>query len=216
MNVCVAGWYWNDQFLSVLNEVSKKHFVYIVAHNEPKKAIYVTYKTIQNIGLEFGCYNYFLMNTWIDGNTLFVHDDTTVSGPEVFDRISEISHDCAYIFRDRFEEEANGGKHGRAFFCSKRFMRYLKDNGGFWYDKENFGYTGAKGQQRPVRRNGKPINFNEGINRFHKMLGIIRNNNELEFDVVNRVYSQDFEAGRRGTWRHKLREWTRYGKLKRA
>jgi hypothetical protein len=214
MNICVVGWYWDKDFYSVVSGAKKKHSIIVVAHREPTiKKIPVSYVVIPNIGLEFGCYSHYLTDIWTGGDTFFLHDDTRIAGSKVFDKISETKFDCAYVFRDRFEEEANGGKHGRAIFCSDKFLEYLKSNGGFWYDKENFGYTGHKGQKRPNRKDGSPINFNVGIHTFHKTLGKIRNK-KIGLNVVNKIYFQEFEAGRRGTWRHKDREWERYGRFK--
>lgn len=213
MKICITGWYFEEEFLRQLHQIQHKYSVYLVCHREPPFYLDLPYQVIPNIGLEFGIYNFYLETLW-DGESdiLFAHDDTVITGGDchyVFDRIASIPHDCAYIFRDWAEEKANGGKHGRAIFCSVKFLKKLKEDGNFWYDKENLGYIG-NGQPRPYREDGSPIDFNVGISTFHRYLGRVRDA-KIGLDVVNRVVFSEFEAGRRGTWRHKEREIARYG-----
>jgi hypothetical protein len=217
MNICIVGWFWTPEFLNIVSRIQHKHPAFIVAHNEPSSPPPIPYCTIPNIGLEFGAYDFFIKKVWKGkSNVFFTHDDSIVSETKlkVFDRISAIKHDCTYLFRDMSEEEANGGKHGRAIFCSKKFLDYIiEDNNGFWHDEENKGFSGAKGQPHMFRKDGSRINFNVGIHTFHKYLGKVRDR-KIGLDVVNRVYFPDYECGRRGTWRHKEREWERYGDKK--
>jgi hypothetical protein len=200
LNICIVGWFWNEDFLNLVSRVQHKYPAVVIAHREPIFPPPIPYIMRENVGLEFGAYNYYLEEIW-DGksNVLFTHDDTRITKAgarkeRIFLRIAAIKHDCAYLFRDLCEDEANGGKHGRAIFCSSRFLKYLKNNGSIWYDKENFGYSGA---------------INVGVHTFHSNLGKIRRKTKL--DVVNRVYFPDYECGRRGVWRHKEREWAKYG-----
>ena len=214
MRICVVGWYFDPKFIQVLQRIQHIHSVYIVCHKQPDFYFDIPYYTIPNVGLEFGCYDWYLRTIW-DGvsNVLFTHDDTKISGTlDVFKEIAllGLSYDCTYIFRDLSEEKANGGKHGRAIFCSAKFLRHLLLKDGFWYDKENLGYIGH-GQPRPTRNNGKPMDYNTGIYTFHRMLGKVRDL-KVGLNVVNRVYFPEYECARRGTWRHKEREIARYGK----
>lgn len=215
MRICVTGWFFDEEFIKILNQIQHKYPVYFICHKPPPFDMGLPFVRRPNVGLEFGAYSFYLRYLW-DGvsNIFFTHDDTKISRPEVFDDIATIEHDCAYIFRDWAEEKANGGKHGRAIFCSHRFLSYLSQNDGIWYDKGNAGYTGhssAAISKRPNREDGSPVDFNEGINHFHRYLGRVRDA-KVGLDVVNRVVFSDFEAGRRGTWRHKDREQKRYGK----
>lgn len=211
MKICVVGWYFDQHFLKVLREISAVYPSWIISHKhemelDPSWYSGLKIMCVSNIGLEFGAYAFYLSHIWDErSSVLFTHDDTRVSDLEVFDRIADISHDCAYIFRDRAEERANGGKHGRAIFCSPAFLNRLKTDGGFWYDKRNEGYIGA-GMTRPY----PDMDFNEGINRFHRYLGRLRDLKQ-GWDVVNRVFFKEYECGRRGTWRHKKREQARFG-----
>ena len=211
MKICVVGWYFDRDFLNSLRDVSRMYPAMIISHRpqmELKPEVYRDLKIhcVENVGLEFGAYAFYLKCIWDErSSVLFTHDDTRVSSIGVFDRIADIPHDCAYIFRDAAEEKANGGKHGRAIFCKPAFLHRLKTKGGFWFDKRNKGYSGA-GMARPY----PDMDFNEGINQFHKYLGRLRDE-RIGFDVVNRVFFSEYECGRRGTWRHKEKEKARYG-----
>ncbi len=214
MKICVVGWYFEPGFMVVLKQIDPVYPVTIISHRSDSNLNPVSNSLkmfcVKNVGLEFGAYNFYLMRVWDErSSVLFTHDDTRVSDVGVFDRIAEIQHDCAYIFRDWAEEKANGGKHGRAIFCSARFLHHLKTKGGLWYDADNFGYIGNS-QPRPNRPDGSPIDFNEGVNRFHRYLGRVRDA-KLGLDVVNRVCFKEYQCGRRGTWKHKEREQARYG-----
>lgn len=235
MNICVAGWYFFDQFYDALLCVRWKYPVFVVAHKPvPERFRIFRHKYIMNIGLEFGCYNYFLMNLWNGkSNVLFTHDDTMIGDLAVFDKIAALPHDCAYIFRDYAEEAANGGKHGRAIFMSARFLEFTKNyecdcieakgyedkhhhigqflegqgkHKGFWFDSKNCGHVGGK-PPLGIRH------YNRSVEHTHSYLGLIRDGKcgNPPMDVVNRVHFPEFECGRRGTWRHKEREIERYG-----
>ena len=196
MKICIAGWYLEKQFLDSCYRVRNRYESFVVSHKKAHRKDFrgINYRIIPNIGLEFGCYDYYLKNIW-DGKSdvFFTHDDTVVGG-KVFDEIAKIRHDCAYVFRDEAEERSNGGKHGRAIFCSARFLKLilnyecnchqakdredrhhhegaiLKGTGphkGFWYDPENKGFV--SGRPDYGRRH-----YNEGIYHFHWILGRVR------------------------------------------
>jgi len=213
MKICVVGWYFDREFIRLLHLVNIHYPVFIVCHRPPEYYFDLPFVVTDNVGLEFGAYSWYLDYAW-DGhsNVFFTHDDTKVEDINTFHAIAEIPHDCAYVFRDEAEEKANGGKHGRAIFCSSAFLKKLSEDGGFWYDEENTGYNG-NGQPRPIRADGMPMDFNAGIFTFHKYLGNVRDQ-KIGLDVVNRVFVDSFEAGRRGTWRHKEREKARYGRIR--
>jgi hypothetical protein len=174
-------------------------------------------------------------------SVLFLHDDLRVESSQVIDAICKLKHDCAYIFRDKAEEKANGGMHGRAIYCSQRFLEFVKNfkccckwllekedphnkehllpplgnyHKGFWYDYNNMGHVSGK---PPVGVR----HYNEAIYHFHWFLGRVRDqrcgskdmwpNPKVKMDVVNRVLDSGFLAGRRNEWRHIEREIKRYG-----
>lgn len=240
MNICIAGFYYDRDLMDSMERISAEHQLYMVCHRLPKMS--KTPKNakliqIDNVGLEFHAYNHYLQNVWQGGNTLFMHDDVYVEAPSVFDDISKVIADCAYVFRDYAEEKANSGKHGRAIFMSERFMSFVKDfvcdcqwcketvddhnkgsmlpklnpHKGFWYDPNNNGHVSGK----------PPIgvrHYNSAIEHFHWFLGKVRDqrcgekhpNPVVKFDVVNRLFFPDFIAGRRNCWKHVDKEIAAY------
>jgi len=241
MEICIVGWYFDLTLLNIMKLV--KFPVTIVSHKKVDKKVYngFDFVEIPNIGLEFGAYNHYLMNLWKGNNVLFMHDDISLNSIRVFKEIAALKHDVAYIFRDKAEEKANGGKHGRSIFCSSRFLSFVKDftcdcewckekedrhnegntlpkiapHKGFWFDPNNKGHVSGK----------PPIgvrHYNEAIYHFHWFLGRVRDQRcgpkdawpcpEEKMDVVNRVYFPNFRAGRRGKYNHIKREGERYGK----
>ena len=92
---------------------------------------------IPNVGLEFGAYDFYLKNIWGGGDVLFLHDDTEFDFP-AWNKVNILTQlfDQVFIHENGRAELANGFAHGRAFFCSERFLRRLKNDGGFWYDTE--------------------------------------------------------------------------------
>ena len=168
MKIAVCGWYLDS---AIYNTLKKMDNVYIVSHNPDIKKMVGTglrFTVIGNIGLEFHCYNHYLYHYWdTTSDVLFMHDDVIIP-VEVFQEISELKVDQAYLFTDAGEEKRNGGKHGRAIFMSGRLLKYLKHHNGIWYDMMNKGYTG-KGHGGINR-----VDHNRGINEFHRNMGRIR------------------------------------------
>ena len=138
MKICVVGWYYYPEFYRQLEQVHEKYPVTIIAHRKNEISDLPTIER-ENIGLEWGAYNYYLMNVWDGGDVLFTHDDTLVSNLKAFDKIAGIGEDIAFIHRYKEEAEANIVVHGRSFFTSDRFLSFCKSHGGFWYDQENLG-----------------------------------------------------------------------------
>jgi hypothetical protein len=198
MKICIAGWYLDNKLYDKIKGLSG---VSIVSHKRPYTLLYnliddtkARVYSIDNIGLEFGCYSFYLNCIW-DGfsDVLFMHDDVDITDISVFDDIGSLHVDQAYIFTSSEEEKRNGGKHGRCIFMSGLLLLYVKKTGGIWYDKDNHGYTG-NGKKRP-----KPgMDFNAGINHFHKTMGKIRDNKSLSFNVVNRVFIDKIKMAKRG------------------
>lgn len=129
MNICVAGWYFYAPLINVLRD----RLYYIIAHREPDKAI-GNCTVIPNVGLEFGCYDYYLKQMWAGGDALFIHDDTCFT-PRTLDVVAALTCDQAFLFGSEADAKANGGAHGRVVFCSERFLTQLKRDGGFWFNE---------------------------------------------------------------------------------
>lgn len=194
MQICVVGWYGHKDLYALLELC--EYPVTVISHKKENDYLSLPTVNIPNIGLEFGCYDYFLNKVWVAGDVLFMHDDMIVDDLSVFDRIFELEHDCAYIFRDYAEHRANGGKHGRAIYCSHRFLKLIKEtvckchwceekkdvhhnpdgvlplindgsHQGFWFDPYNEGHIAGK---PPVGIR----HYNSAIDHFHWTLGRIR------------------------------------------
>ena len=131
MNVCVAGWYFHKPFVEAMDALGP--FVFWVCHKHPPMALENS-TVIRNLGLEFGCYDWYLKNQWKGGRVLFTHDDNLIT-QEALNAIEGIQQDQVFLFSSEAEAEANGRAHGRAFVCSEKFLQRLKDDGGFWYNE---------------------------------------------------------------------------------
>ena len=151
MRICVVGWYFYPEFYDVLKQIMNKYPVFIVSH-KGNTGLELPTAEIPNVGLEWGAYHYYLQNIWKDDSVFFTHDDNKIFNIEVFDEIASINKDCSMIFRTEKERQCNVGVHGRAFFCSERFLGFYKSyecrckfskvpHNGFWYDPNNFGFT---------------------------------------------------------------------------
>lgn len=255
MKICVSGWYFERDLFEIFKEVSKKYEIVVVTYfrrsnggitrdydpipvpdmiKEWVLPSGVTHWEIPVAGLEWGGYDHYLKNIWDrESDVLFMHDDMRVSDPAVFDRIAELPHDQAYIFRDLSEELANGRKHGRGVYCSKRFLEYMMNyvcmcgqandhdhphhpgnilrgtgpHTGFWYDPYNLGEHTNGAVPLHCRH------YNAGVYHFAAFAGrCVRTDRHWPgFDSGVRVHLPEFNAGRRGTWRHVEKEIARYG-----
>jgi hypothetical protein len=167
MQICIAGWYFDKDLLKLMIKVNDRHPVTIVAHrNGDSQGL--PCEVIENIGLEFHMYNYFLMNLW-DGksNILFMHDDLKIMpvmvnneiipATNIFNKIADIKADQGYLFQDENDGLWNAWKHGRMICMSARLADQAKRDGGFRYDSDNIGQT----------RSGP---YNAGIVWFHDMM----------------------------------------------
>jgi len=136
MNICLAGWYFHKSLIVGLD--NSRCPVFMVAHREPTNRIAIPYKVIPNTGLEFGCYDWYLKNEWKAGSILFMHDDAEIT-EGALSEIAKLNRDQCYLFSSEQEAKANGYAHGRAMFCSEKFLSRLKEDGGFWFDEGNHG-----------------------------------------------------------------------------
>jgi hypothetical protein len=198
VKICIAGWYLDSNLYDKIKDLSG---VSIVSHrSDYTRLIKIIDGTkigaypIKNIGLEFHCYCFYLENIWDEkSDVLFMHDDVDITDISVFDDIGSLQVDQAYIFTTSDDERHNGGKHGRCIYMSAALLDYVKSIGGIWYDKNNYGYTG-NGEKRPE----PGMDYNAGINHFHKTMGKIRDNKSLSFNVVNRVFIDKIKIAKRG------------------
>jgi len=205
MNICVCGDYYTEEFYSKLLAV--KESVYIVSHRKAPFNIemFARCDLVDNVGLEWGAYDYFLKTMWDKkSDVLFCHDDTQVDSSEVFTQIAELSDgkaawmsgfpcECVFIFRDKEDAiQATGNKeypsHGRGIFIKASFLHKLLDAGGFKYDENNTVYT-----KDPTPEGVKDCNW--GIREFDKTL------KELEANICVAHYPGWYNG-----WRGQLKK----------
>lgn len=182
MKICVCGWYYYPEFYRCLEEVHHIYPVTVIAHR-PNTISNLPTVERENAGLEWGAYNHYLMNVWNGDSVLFTHDDTIIIDTNVFDKISKLTLDCTFIFRDTQEAEANIYIHGRAVLMSERYLLFCKESGGFWYDKENHGEN--------YREDGS---HNEGSRKMHDFIYKHINIFDLNFATY-----QEYFTGYRGS-----------------
>lgn len=138
MTVCVVGWHFHRPLYETLRE--SKYPWTIVAHRKPPDDLSFPGPQcrvlLHNIGLEFHCYDDYLRSDWVNsrGSVLFSHDDNEIT-EAALDTIAALDRDQAFLFSSDADAQANGKAHGRAIFCSERFLTRLKADGGFWYDE---------------------------------------------------------------------------------
>jgi hypothetical protein len=182
MKICMVGWYYNAELIELMEIINKYHKVDIVAHRDGKHGSLDSI-LVENIGLEFHCYNTYINNIW-DGESdiLFMHDDIEM-GPvvvnyeiippiNIFNKISNLNIDQGYIFHDEADAHWNDYKHGRMIFMSGSLIKHIKNNfGGIWFDSTNTGFT-IKGP------------YNAGIINFNETMLKLQDN----YDTCNIVY----------------------------
>lgn len=184
MNICLAGWYFHKPLFTIL--VNSKYEWSMVAHRHPDNGMLVSYDLIPNVGLEFGCYDWYLNNRWQHGDVLFMHDDNEVT-EGALNQIVKLNRDQCYLFSSEEEARANGHVHGRAMFCSEKFLQRLKEDGGFWFDEGNHGDIG------PMTADG-PNYHNLGIQTFRAYCNSLPNS----FNVSRWAVVPGMRLGYRG------------------
>jgi hypothetical protein len=217
MNICVLGWYYDKDFMKVLEQIHSKYPVHIVAHRENGVSKLPT-TLIDNVGLEFGGYDYYLKNIW-DGKSsvFFTHDDIYVTDISVFDTIAEIKRDLSYIFYNTKESVSCLGAHGRAMFASPKFLSFIKRNQckctfskedgvpshtGFYFDKKNLGKnTGYNDVIMDYTKSYGDDGYNRGIKHMYHILRYLKSNQHLYDTTWNfgENIIPDYQYGYRGT-----------------
>lgn len=129
MNICVVGWYLYEPLYLQLKMVSKGYSAMVVSHRTDKEYYGLPHVEIPNIGLEFGAYDYYLKNLWdASSDVLFMHDDIDLADTSFFDTVAALKGsgtDQAFIFHDDQDAKNNQKFHGRAFYCSARFLQHM-------------------------------------------------------------------------------------------
>lgn len=135
MQICICGWYFRSECLQpFLN-----HDSFVVAHREGD-SFGIPCTVIENVGLEFHCYDYFVKNIWDKkSDVLFCHDDLIVKDSLFLNDLEKVNDDIVMVWEDEKQYKRNLA-HGRMFKCS---AKYLDCSGGFWWDKDNAGCLNA-------------------------------------------------------------------------
>ena len=186
IQICVAGWHFFDNFYKQL-KLSKLR-VHVVAHRYNKILDKVNNTVIDNVGLEYGMYNYFINNIWdIKSNIFFIHDDTIIKDDldnfilRNYLYFKKNKVDLGYIVSSRII-----GPGQRCFYMSKKLLKIVKNKyGGMWYDKDNLGYTSKKTQPEQWH----PRRYNDGVEKFKEMIGKI--NKKYYYYHIKKVTSID-------------------------
>jgi hypothetical protein len=184
MKIAVCGWYFRSDFYQMLKHINDEFPVTIISNkiiegidvqcfNETRFIL----SERENIGLEFGAYDYYIKNLW-DGESdvLFIQDDVrllpvmrdyeTAPPNVIFRGISKIRSDQAYIFNNDTFAVKNNHIHGRAFFCSARLIKWLLEhNNGIWYDKNNTGHTRGPTPGHCLHYNYANYQFSEDLKK---------------------------------------------------
>lgn len=168
VQICCSGWHFFDDIFEQIEESELD--IHIVAHrgNEWLEKEKIKSTVIDNVGLEFGSYNYYLNNIWDkESDVIFMHDDI------------KIQHFDQFIAKNYSKFKKRKIDHGSvipakivrpgAQFCylSKRVIdTILEDYGGIWFDEENIGYTDWKSQ--PSHWHHRRVN--DGAIKFRTMI----------------------------------------------
>jgi len=203
MKVCVCGWYFPDETYMSFWRINQDHPVHIVCnqYDERLPDWDLDFTTRDNSGLEWGAYNHYLMNIWDGDDVLFCHDDiefgpaavkangelSIAPGEIVVDGIAAGFGDQSYIFTNRRMDVENYGKHGRMLRMSEALLRRAYDEGGFYYDENNRGYTGG-----PMPEGVQ--SYNAAINHFDAWM------RGTGLDVGRKWYVPSIKMGVRGEY----------------
>ena len=150
MQICVSGWYFEEDLFKIFGANKQFDISVLTYYNRANgtikkdydkipvpemidtyvKASGVHHYEIPVAGLEFGGYDYFIKNYWDKKSpVLFMHDDVVIYNANVFTIIAKTlrkwEYDQAFIFRDEAEEISQGRIHGRGIYCSKRFIDFM-------------------------------------------------------------------------------------------
>jgi len=166
--ICVAGWHY---FKGICKNFSKSDLdIYIIAHRHNKvlDELNLNYSIVNNNGLEFGCYNYYINNIW-DGKSdvFFMHDDIHVVDFDNFimsnyKKFKNRKADHGVMLLPR--KIVSGG---RFFYMSCNCINIIqKKYKGIWYDEENIGYVNRKSQPEGWH----PRRYNAGAKKFGEMI----------------------------------------------
>ena len=138
--ICVVGWYFFPELYKFLYKYHRDD-VYIVAHryNKILDDLNLNYTVTENVGLEFGAYDYYIKNIWDKkSNVLLMHDDIKIVKNNIIKEIlKEYEKDQYYFFGDKRNKKIIG-PHGRMIYMKLDILKlFLKKYNGFYYNKNS-------------------------------------------------------------------------------
>ena len=198
--ICVVGWYFFPELYKFLYKYHKDD-VYIIAHryNKILDDLKLNYTITENIGLEFGAYDYYIKNIWDKkSNVLFMHDDTKIVNKKIMNKVFKKCNtiDYSYILSD--DRKKSQGKSYRCFYLSRKVIKlFIKEFNGIWYDRYNRGYIMAEKKIYEKRYTKKYIKESQGLGRQLKTTLLYLQD---KYNLIKGVFNiKGFYFFRRGT-----------------
>ncbi len=175
IKICIVGWYY---FKDIYTQLFKsKLSIHVVAHryNKILDELKLDFTLIDNIGLEYGAYDWYIKNIWDEkSDVFFMHDDIKIIDFDDF-----ISSNYDKMKKNKIGHGVIGRKKNtgeRFFYMSSKLIKILKtEYNGIWYDQENLGYN----KMRVQPKHWKPRRYNDGGPKFSKRLKEI----ESKYDI---------------------------------
>ena len=183
IKICVVGWYYLEK---IYEQLSRSKFdIHIVAHcyNKILDKLKLKYTLIENIGLEYGAYDWYIKNIWSSKNqddVFFMHDDIEILDFDNFIYSNYCKIKKREISYEIFGKKGNMGQ--RFFYMSFKMIRIIKkENNGIWYDKENFGYN----SRHSLPQHWYPGRHNDGARIFGELIKKIKRKYNIKIFVAN-------------------------------
>jgi len=139
--ICIVGWHYFKKLYKSL--LPTRDCVHVISHrhNDILDRGKFNYSKTDNIGLDFGAYDWYIKNVWDkESDVIFMHDDILINThfdlSNIFKKCQDGKIDQGYILGDKRIKKIFG-PHSRMFFLSRRTIQYfLNDYSGFWYKNE--------------------------------------------------------------------------------
>ncbi len=176
VQICIVGWHF---FEDIFNQIKESELdIYVVAHRHNEILDEnINSIMIDNVGLEYGAYDYFIKNVWNKkSDVIFMHDDIEIIKFNSFIKKNYKKFKEKELDHAPFSPAKHVSASGTCFCMSSKIINIIKvEYGGIWWDKENFGYTTHKTAPADwhVRRT------NQGGGEFHKMITEIGKKHDL-------------------------------------
>ena len=197
--ICIVGWhYFPEVYKHFENNFLSSSYIVAHCYNKLLDNTKLEYSVIKNIGLEFGCYDYYIKNIWDKkSNVLFMHDDMKIFDRKVIKDIFKKCRGYDYVYVLSKSRDKKQGKSYRCFYLSIKIINLLlKDFNGIWYDGYNKGYALNKKHIYDSRYTEKYYRSCDGVGKqLKRTLIYLREKYNLKW---NRIPFDDIYFFRRG------------------